>query len=207
MEEFDLLRLLYEGNPILNECRLTTINWRSMEDTLTKENFDYIRAPIYQKIGILIKGYLKYNKNKANLTDILILSLLDPNRAYKVNEKNFTVVKQLESLKLLKKLNESQFVTSEYLHHFAFSSKRFNMEKRGSLKCKIIIETNFKVYTQVQSKNPDNYEMLKSILKSLIQIEHEQYKFEQLIVGSITQDKIQALFKKGINSNQYFDFF
>ena len=47
------------------------------------------------------------------------------------------------------------------------------MEKRGSLKCKIIIETNFKVYTQVQSKNPDNYEMLKSILKSLIQIEHE----------------------------------
>lgn len=36
MEEFDLLRLLYEGNPILNECKLKTINWRALEDTLTK---------------------------------------------------------------------------------------------------------------------------------------------------------------------------
>ena len=85
MEEFDLLRLLYEGNPILNECGLKKIDWRSTEDGLTKQNFDYIRSPIDEKIGILIKGYLRYNKSKAQINDILTLSLLDPNRAYKIS--------------------------------------------------------------------------------------------------------------------------
>jgi hypothetical protein len=93
MEEFDLLRLLVEGNPILDECKLTTINWLYAIDTLSRENFDYIRAPIYEKIGILIKGYLKYNKNKASLNDILTLSLLDPTRAYTVTDKNYVVLK------------------------------------------------------------------------------------------------------------------
>lgn len=70
---------------ILNECKLTTINWKYLDDTLSKENFDYIRAPVYEKIGILIKGYLRYNKNKTSLSDILILSLFDPNKAYKIS--------------------------------------------------------------------------------------------------------------------------
>jgi hypothetical protein len=59
----------------------------------------------------------------------------------------------------------------------------------------------------VQSPNPDNYGMIKSILKSLIQIEHEDYNFEELVVGSITKEKMINLFKKGITSSQFFDFF
>lgn len=98
-------------------------------------------------------------------------------------------------------------MTSNYLHNFAFHSKRASLEKKGSLKCRIIIETNFKVYTQVHSQNPDNYNMIKSILKSLIQIEHEDYNFEELVVGSITKDKMLNLFKRGITAGQYFDFF
>lgn len=84
MEEFDLLRLLYEGNPILKECRLKKIDWKNNDDYMTKDNFDYIRATVNQKVGILIKGYLKYNKAKAHLSDILVLSLLNPSRAYKI---------------------------------------------------------------------------------------------------------------------------
>lgn len=82
---------------------------------------------MYEKIGILIKGYLRYSKNKASLNDILTLSLLDPNRAYKITDKNYVVVKELESLKLLKRINESQFVVSDYLHNFAFHSKRASL--------------------------------------------------------------------------------
>ena len=59
----------------------------------------------------------------------------------------------------------------------------------------------------MQSQNSDNYEMIKSILKSLIQIQHEEYKFEELIVGALNKDKMIGLFKKGITSAQYFDFF
>ncbi len=39
MEEFDLLRLLYEGNPILKECRLKKIDWKNSDDYMTKDNF------------------------------------------------------------------------------------------------------------------------------------------------------------------------
>jgi hypothetical protein len=71
---------------------------------------------------------------------------------------------------LLKRINNTQYVISHYLHHFAFANKRIINEKKGSLKCNIIIETNFKVYTQVHSSNSNNYQMIKSILKSLLKI-------------------------------------
>jgi hypothetical protein len=62
------------------------MNWKNVKegDVITKHNFDYIRSSVPYKIGILIKGYLRYNKNKNILSDILSLSLLDPNRAHKI---------------------------------------------------------------------------------------------------------------------------
>ena len=73
----------------------------------------------------------------------------------------------------------------------------------------MIVETNFKVYVQVpRGVNGDqNYELIHSIMKMLVDLEHEQHKFRELIVGSITRNRMNEVFQCRISVSDYLSFF
>lgn len=87
-----MLGLLRENNEILRECKIGRLG----NGNLSKENFDFLRLPLGYKISILIKGFLVYkrkNRNHKILRDVLCLSLIQPNRKYKMSEKNEDIVR------------------------------------------------------------------------------------------------------------------
>ena len=44
-------------------------------------------------------------------------------------------------------------------------------------------------------------------MRELLKLEHDEYDFEELIVGTIDQEKMNSLFDRSITSDQYFSFF
>ena len=64
--------------------------------------------------------------------------------------------------------------------HFSFTEPDVDL----SLKCDIIVETNFKIYAHIRAaKDRRNYEILKRILELFVQLDHRDADFQELIVG------------------------
>jgi hypothetical protein len=106
----------------------------------------------------------------------------------------------------VKRIGQGYFTVSEYLCNFAFEER--DRETR-LLDCSIIVETNFKVYVQVPRgvQRNQNYELIHEIMRLLLELEHEEYNFEELIVGSITPGKMAEVFDCRITVADYLSFF
>lgn len=88
--------------------------------------------------------------------------------------------------------------------HFSFMQPEVDL----SLKCDIIVETNFKIYAHIKAgKDRRNYIIIKRILELFVQLEHQDSDFQELIVGTLTQDSIQQAYSKKISADQILEFF
>lgn len=93
-EFFNLLLLLRDNNDILQKCKIGGMG----EGRMTKDNFEFIRRPIGDKISILLKGYLKYKSGKQKqsmLKNILVLSSWEVGNKYRVSDMNKELVSDL----------------------------------------------------------------------------------------------------------------
>lgn len=52
-----------------------------------------------------------------------------------------------------------------------------------------------------------NYELIRDIMRLLLELEHEEYRFEELIVGSITEPRMREVFDCRITVADYLSFF
>lgn len=141
------------------------------------------------------------------LRDVLCLSLAEPGKKYKLlEEKQEEIIKELERIRLVRRVEGHYFTVSEFLCNFAFEER--SRESR-LLDCSMIVETNFKVYVQVPRgvSGDQNYELIHSIMKMLVELEHEQHKFRELIVGSITRNRMNEVFQCRISVSDYLSFF
>lgn len=201
---FNLLGLLRESNDILRECRIGRLGTQ-----LSKENFDFLRLPLGYKISILIKGFLAFKRRSRNhkiLRDVLCLSLVAPGRRYKMGEKQEEIIRELESIRLVQRVGPAHFTVSEYLWNFAFADRE---REARLLECSVIVETNFKVYVQVPrgAQRNQNYQLIHDIMRLLVRLEHEEYNFEELIVGEIAEPKMREIFESRISVADYLSFF
>lgn len=108
-------------------------------------------------------------------------------------------------LRLVKRVeNNEWFIINKYLEDFAFSQ---GQREDKLLDCSIIIETNFKVYAQLPPSHHQNFSLLRDILRSLLEIDMDDYNFEELIVGTITKQKMIEIFSASIGVNEFLSFF
>ena len=64
------------------------------------------------------------------------------------------------------------------------------------------------MYVQLpKSQKKHNYKLIHSILKKLIQIDHEDFQLEELIVGEIKQNILTPLYQQNISVQDYLSFF
>ena len=83
-----------------------------------------------------------------------------------------------------------------------------NPHEAKLLNCSIIIETNFKVYVQIPpNRDQQNYKLVRDIVSKLVEIEHQEYNFQELMVGSITRDRVGQLIESDIRVEEYLSFF
>jgi hypothetical protein len=105
---------------------------------------------------------------------ILELSLLENDRAYVASRWDQRLLKDLESLMFVTMLEldingkaELLVRVNRVFRHFSFTQPDVDL----SLKCDIIVETNFKIYAHIRAaKDRRNYEILKRILELFVHL-------------------------------------
>ena len=64
------------------------------------------------------------------------------------------------------------------------------------------------MYVQLpKNQKKHNHGLIHSILKKLIQIDHEDFQLEELIVGEIKQNILTPLYQQNISVQDYLSFF
>jgi len=148
----------------------------------------YIKSDISYKIRILIDGILnnKEGENLRNIEIIIMLNLLDSEEYYERNEKISPILEELGKIKLIQfhGPNNKYFRISKYLEHFTFRNTK-DKSINAKLNCKIIIETNFKVFAVIESNNPRENKVISRILSMLLKSEKEGVEYEELFIGEI----------------------
>lgn len=187
-------QLLYQSNLI------------SSEDGVTKDGFGFFLANLSTQICILMNAYANSYRTEI-WEEILELNLLDPDRLYK-DKWDAKLISDLGSLKFLEVFENSKkermVKISRHFRYFSFMEPEVDL----SLKCDIFVETNFKVYAHIKaSKDRNNYTILKMILDLFVLIEHPDTNFQELIVGTLTDESVKKAYSRNITPEQILAFF
>lgn len=160
------------------------------QGSITREGFGFFLSDLSTQVCILMQSYAAA-KQLELWEQILELSLLEPDRAYLSSRWDRQLLKDLHSLMFVTLLEMEINGKTEVLvrvnrvfRHFSFAQPDVDL----SLKCDIIVETNFKIYAHIKAgRDRRNYEILKRILGLFVHLEHADSDFQELIVGTLTQ--------------------
>lgn len=203
---FEFLSILLD-NKMPSSCKIEGLSQQT--DALTREQFLYIKSDISYKISTLIDGIINAQQadSTRNIEAIVMLNLLDSDLYYPRLPELNPLLEELRRIKLVQVCGDC-FRISRYLEHFTFRDSMAR-EAENKLNCKIIIETNFKVFAVIKSADQQEAKVIKRILSLLLKSEREGIEYEELFIGEVEKIFMRdVIFKRTrITTNEYFDFF
>lgn len=205
-QPYQFLELLFNGQ-LPKNCSI-----EGMSDFArfpSSDQFNYIKSDISWKIGLLINGIICSSNRIKNIEHIVFLNLLDSNSYYRRTPELDSLLIELHRINLVQFAGPSNscFRISKYLKHFTFA-KANKKVVNTKLNCRIIIETNFKVFVILQPNNQNENRVLRQILSKLVRMENSGAEYEELLIGAIEKKFMKEFFQAtNIPPDDYFEFF